>query len=103
MHGDQSALIREGRTDLPAGENGTAPHFLLQGGLVYTVCVCVCVCVFVSVRERERERAFSSCRCAIDKAEEKGCVLFTRVLPVSTLSLERKTLPMGRMKFIHTV
>jgi len=58
MHGDQSALIREGRTDLPAGENGTAPHFLLQGGLVYTVCACVCVCVCVCVCKRERESIF---------------------------------------------
>lgn len=40
MHSDQSALIREGSADLPAGENSTVPHFLLQGGLVYTICVC---------------------------------------------------------------
>lgn len=90
MHSDQSALIREGSADLPAGENSAVPHFLLQGGPVYTIRVC----------GRERE-SISICRCAIDKAEEKGCVLFS--VPVSTLSLGTEHTPTGRMKFTFTV
>lgn len=48
MHRDQSALIREGSADLPAGENSTVSHFLLQGGPVYAL----------HVLKREREFPF---------------------------------------------
>lgn len=43
MYRDQSALIREGSADLPAGENGAVPHHVTAGGLV---CICCCVRAF---------------------------------------------------------